>query len=141
MPSHSPRLTPDFRSKAPGDEVLTGAFVPFGTATEPGQVIKGTNKCGGAILAFDPDNAEATIEPYAWGFRNIIGMAWGPDGEMYATQNGYDVVPSRPVADEYDPTYRIREGEWYGWPDFSAALEPLTEPKFEAPGSLCGPDA
>ena len=130
---------PDFRTKAPGDYVKTGAFVPFGTPTRPGQVIEGRDKCGGAILVFDPDNAEATLHPYAWGFRNVIGMAWNENGEMYATQNGYDTVPSRPVADEYDPTYRVVEDAWYGWPDFSAALEPLTDPKFWAPSQLHAP--
>jgi len=129
-------LTPDFRTKKQGDTALTGAFVPFGTSTMPGQVIKGTNKPGGAILSFDPNNPEASMKTYAWGFRNVIGLAWSKSGEMFATQNGYDVVPSRPIKDEYDPSYRIRENSWYGVPDFSAALEPLTDPKFTAPGQL-----
>ncbi len=76
------------------------------------------------------------MKTYAWGFRNIIGLAWNKNGEMFATQNGYDVSPSRPIKDEYDATYRIRENAWYGVPDFSAALEPLTDPKFTAPGRL-----
>ncbi len=133
--------TPDFRTDDPSDTVLTGAFVPFGLSTAPGQTVQGTTKCGGAILVFDPDSddPEATLEVYAWGFRNIIGFAWNEDGEMYASQNGYDVVPSRPVKDEFDPTYRIEEGAWYGWPDFSAALEPLTDPKFDSPDQLQAP--
>lgn len=118
----------------PNDTVLTGAYVPFGTETTPGQVIPGTNKCGGSILVFDPDNAEATIRPYAWGFRNLLGIGWDKrTGEMYAAQNGYDIRGSRPVQDMYDPMYRVREGEWYGVPDYSAALEPLTDPTFEPP--------
>jgi glucose/arabinose dehydrogenase len=133
--------TPNILTEDPRDTVLTGAFVPFGTATTPGQTIEGTTKCGGSILVFDPDsdNPEETLEVYAWGFRNIIGFAWNEDGEMYASQNGYDVVPSRPVLDEFDPTYRVEEGTWYGWPDFSAALEPLTDPKFDAPDQLQAP--
>ena len=133
--------TPNFLTDDPSDTALTGAFVPFGTETTPGQTIEGTTKCGGSILVFDPDSAnpEATLEVYAWGFRNIIGFAWNEEGEMYASQNGYDVVPSRPVKDEFDPTYRVEEGGWYGWPDFSAALEPLTDPKFDAPDQLQAP--
>ena len=122
-----------------GDKVLTGAFVTFGTETKPGQVIQGVKKPGGAILAFDPDNAEATLETYAWGFRNVIGFAWNRQGEMYATQNGYDQVTPRPIIDQYDPTYRVRKDAWYGWPDFSAALEPVTDPKFQPPGELMAP--
>ena len=132
--------TPDFRTDDPGDTALTGAYVPFGTATTPGQRIPGTNKCGGAILVFDPTNPEATLRPYAWGFRNVIGLGWNRStGEMYAGVNGYDNRGSRPVNDEYDATYKVREGAWYGWPDFSAALEPLTDPKFDAPDQLQAP--
>lgn len=124
--------TPDFRTKDdPSDVTRTGAFVPFGTETSPGQVIPGVKKCGGAILAFDPNNAEATVQPYATGFRNIIGMAWAPDNRMFAAVNGYDIRGSRSVNDQWDATYEVRAGTWYGWPDFSAALEPVTDPKFD----------
>lgn len=43
-------------------------------------------------------------------------------------QDRYDVGGSRPIQDEFDPTYRIREGTWYRVPDFSSTFEPLTEP-------------
>ncbi|MDQ3653721.1 MAG: PQQ-dependent sugar dehydrogenase [Chloroflexota bacterium] len=134
-------VTPDFRTDDPSDTVMTGAYVPFGTETMPGQVIEGTTKCGGAILVFDPesDNPEETLAVYAWGFRNVVGLVWDADGVMYAGVNGYDIRGSRPVQDEFDPTYRVQEGAWYGWPDFSAAFEPLTDPKFGVPGSLQPP--
>ncbi len=131
--------TPDFRSASQNDLVDTGAFVPFATATTPGQVIPGVTKCGGAILAFDPDNAEATLRPFAHGFRNVIGFVWDAQGQMFAAVNGYDIRGSRSVRDEFDATYRVREGAWYGWPDFSAALEPVTAPKFEVPNELQAP--
>ncbi|MDQ4078395.1 MAG: superoxide dismutase family protein [Chloroflexota bacterium] len=133
--------TPDFRTMDdPNDMTVTGAFVPFGTVTTPGQVIPGTDKCGGSILVFDPNNAEATIHPYAWGFRNLLGLAWDPNtGEMYVAQNGYDIRGARSVNDEWDPTYRVREGAWYGWPDFSATFEPVTDPKFAVPDNLQAP--
>ncbi len=51
-----------------GDTVLTGAFVPFGTTTHPGQVIEGRKKPGGAIMVFDPADPEGTLEMYAWEF-------------------------------------------------------------------------
>ena len=130
--------TPDFRTQQDTtDMATTGAYVPFGTETQPGQRIAGTNKCGGSILAFDPNNAEATIRPYAWGFRNLIGLAWNRQtGDMYAAENGYDIRGSRPVQDELDATLRVREGMWYGVPDFSAGRQPLTNPAFEPPDSL-----
>ena len=131
--------SPDFRTEQEGDSVLTGAYVPFGTQTQPGQVIEGVNKCGGSILAFDPENAEATVGMHAWGFRNLIGLTWDDHGQMYATQNGFDIRGSRPVDDVADPTFRIREGEWYGHPDFSATRQPLTDERFEVADSFQAP--
>ncbi len=127
--------TADFRTEATDDSVLTGAFVPFGTETAPGQVIAGVNKCGGSILKFDPNNP-ANIVTHAWGFRNLIGFAWNDQGDMFASENGYDVRGSRPINDDMDATLRITEGTWYGVPDFSASREPLTEDKYESPDSL-----
>ncbi|HSH78322.1 MAG TPA: hypothetical protein VLA19_07295, partial [Herpetosiphonaceae bacterium] len=129
-------MTPDFRTPAPNDTALTGAYVPFGTPTDVGQRIQGTNKCGGSILVFDPNNAEATLRPYVHGLRNVIDMTWNKSGEMFAAVNGYDVRGSRPFNDNADPTYRIREGKWYGYPDFSALGDPITDPKFELPDAL-----
>lgn len=129
---------PDFREGKSG-YVLTGAFVPFGTETTPGQVIKGNNKAGGSILVFDPENGEATVRPYAWGFRNIIGIAWNSEGELFASVNGYDNAPGRPILDNHDGTYRVREGAWYGWPDFSANFEPVTDAKYKPSASTVAP--
>lgn len=128
--------TPDFRTPGPTDLVRTGAYMPFGTPSTAGQVIPGTNKCGGAIFQFDPNNAEGTLRVFAHGFRNVLGIVWNSRGEMFAAVNGYDVRGSRPVNDEFDATYRVREGAWYGVPDYSAALEPLTEAKFNPPDAL-----
>lgn len=131
--------TQDFRSTNPKDSVLTGAFLPYGTPSTPGQVIKGVKLPGGSILAFDPKNALGTIETYAWGFRNLIGLAWNmKTGAMYAAENGYDIRGSRPVNDVMDASLRIEKGKWYGVPDFSAGREPLTDPKFEVPKNLQG---
>ncbi len=127
--------TDDFRTPAPGDSAMTGAYVPFGTETTPGQRIAATNKPGGAIVSFDPNNAEGTLQTYAFGFRNVIGLAWNSTGELFAAVNGYDVRGARPVRDNADATYKVTKNTWYGYPDFSAGLEPLTDPKFEVADS------
>ncbi|MEX1184184.1 MAG: sugar dehydrogenase [Gemmatimonadota bacterium] len=129
-------VTPDFRSDDPADSAVTGAFVPFGTATEPGRRIEGDPRtCGGSILRFDPRDAEGTVRAFAWGFRQPIGFAWDSRNAMFVTVNGTNVEGSRPIADEYDPTYRVREGQWYGHPDFSAALIQLDDARFSAPAA------
>ncbi len=131
--------TPDFRTAVEGDKVRTGAFVPFGEETTPGQVIQGVTLCGGSILKFNPENAIGSITTHAWGFRNLIGLTWDSNGNMYAAENGYDNRGARPVNDEIDASLRINEGMWYGVPDFSAGREPLTDAKFEVPDSLQAP--
>ncbi len=73
-----PRLFPDFHDR-PGQDVTlvglnfeaqdfrdppgslaktvaTGAYVPFGTETKPGQVIEGTNKPSGSIIRCNPED-------------------------------------------------------------------------------------
>jgi glucose/arabinose dehydrogenase len=120
-------LTPD-----PNDRAVTGAYVPFGIPTERGQVIQGRDPCAGAIMRVRPTGG--TPEVVAWGFRNPFGLAWTPDGRLYATENQYDVRGSRPVWGTGDLLWEIRPGTWYGWPDFYAG-RPLTEDQwFEAPG-------
>ncbi len=131
--------TPDFRTADPNDQALTGAFQPFGRASRPGQRVRGRNRCGGAILSFDPDNPRRTLRPFADGLRNVIGITFNRSGEMFAAVNGYDVRGSRPVNDDVEPTYRIRRGQWYGYPDFSAALDPLSLPRFDSPDPLQAP--
>ena len=47
------------------EKVETGAYVPFGTQTTPGQVIRGNTNCNGSILRCDLDGNN--LEVVAWG--------------------------------------------------------------------------
>lgn len=109
------------------DRAVTGAYVPFGTRTEPGQVIPGQLPCNGAILRVPPEGGE--LELVAWGFRNPFGLAFAPDGNLYCTENSYDVRGSRPVFGTGDLLWRVDTGLWYGFPDFWAG-EPLNQSRF-----------
>ena len=68
-------LTPD-RS----DEVVTGAYVSFGTRTRARRVVEGAIPCGGAVFRVAPEGGE--LELVAWGFRNPFGLAFSPDGRL-----------------------------------------------------------
>lgn len=100
-----------------GDKVATGAFLPFGKASEAGQVIAGKVPCSGAILKVPPQGGN--VELVAWGFRNPFGLAFSPDGKLFATDNGYDDRGSRPVWGNADWLWEVTPGKWYGWPDFA----------------------
>ncbi|HYE32751.1 MAG TPA: glucose dehydrogenase [Methylomirabilota bacterium] len=109
---------------------ITGAFVPDGEATSHGQVVKGQVKCSGGILRVRPDGSN--LELVAWGFRNPFGLAFSPEGALYATDNGYDERGSRPVWGSPDFLWKVERGLWHGWPDFVGGL-PITEEQFKPP--------
>jgi len=99
--------------------VRTGAFVPFGTETTPGQVIPGSVKSSGSILSCNPDGTD--LEVVAWGLRNPYGLAFDPSGRLFATEHGMD-ARNRHVINDPDDLYEIQEGGWYGWPDFASGV-------------------
>jgi len=108
-------------------KVSTGAYLPFGTSSTPGQVIKGQTVCSGSILRIRPEGGQPEL--VAWGLRNPFGLAFLGD-QLYVTDNGYDERGSRPVWGAPDLLWQITPGAWYGWPDFVGGV-PITE--FKAP--------
>jgi glucose/arabinose dehydrogenase len=123
--------TDDFRNPGSGQKVRTGAFLPFGTPARSGQVIKGAVKSSGSILRVRPEGGEPEL--IAWGFRNPFGLAFAPDGTLYATDNGFDDRGSRPAWGTADLLWKVQRGMWYGWPDFSGN-QLLSDPHFQPPG-------
>lgn len=107
--------------------VRTGAFQPFGESGA--RTIRGEVKANGTVLRMNPDGTG--LEVYAWGLRNPYGVQWAPDGRLYASDNAYDERGSRPIANAEDNIWLIREGAWYGWPDYSSGI-PVTDPRFES---------
>ncbi len=106
-----------------GDVLQTiqcGAYVPFGTTTSPGQVVKGQTKCSGSVLRWNPETGE--VELVAWGLRNPYGIAFHPDGRLFATEHDIDERSRRYIVGDYEDIYEIQEGAWYGWPDFASGI-------------------
>jgi glucose/arabinose dehydrogenase len=103
-----------------GDEVHTGAYAPFGTETEVGQVVRGQLKCNGSVLRCNPDGSD--LELVAWGLRNPYGIAFDPQGRLFVTEHGMDNRGARFIIGDYDDFYQIEEGAWYGWPDYASGI-------------------
>ncbi len=120
-----------------GQEAKTGAYSPYGQATSAGQVIPGRVPCSGAIMRVPVGGGP--VELVAWGFRNPFGLAFSPDGQLYATDNGYDDRGSRPVFGNADWLWKVTPGTWYGWPDYADG-RPLTKERYTPPGED-NPDA
>lgn len=114
--------------------VSGGAFLPFGTSSEPGQRIPAHPRPTGAVYRANPDGSG--LEVYAWGIRNPFGFDFGPDGRLYMVQHGMDDRGARPAANAPDVLWEIRENGFYGWPDYIAGT-PITDERFDPtwPGS------
>ncbi len=133
VPAHALTLKNTvFTTKNPREEgsdaVATSAFHPFGKAVREETKVAGESKASGAILSMKADGSD--LQVYAWGLRNPYGVCWSPDGTLYATENGFDVRGSRPIANDKEDIYVIKKGAWYGWPDFASG-KPVTDPEFK----------
>jgi glucose/arabinose dehydrogenase len=102
------------------EKVRSGAYVPFGTETYEGQVVPGADTCSGAVLRCDADGSN--LECFAWGLRNPYGIAFHPDGRLFATEHGMDERGERFVVGDLEDFYEIRQGAWYGWPDYASGI-------------------
>jgi glucose/arabinose dehydrogenase len=72
----------------------------------------------GKVLRLTPtgdvpaDNPDPGSPVWSSGHRNVQGLAWGPDGTMYASEFG---------ANTWDELNVIRPGRDYGWPSVEGA--------------------
>lgn len=105
----------------------TGAFAPFGERTERGRRINAQMPCTAAVMRCDPDGTG--LELVAWGLRNAYGLGFLPDGRLLAVDQGADDRGSRPVGNVPDMLFEVRQGAWYGWPDFIGDV-PITDPRY-----------
>lgn len=115
------------------DKATTGAYKPFGTPSKAGEVIKGSPKCGGSIVRFNPDGSG--FELVAWGLRNPFGLEFDKNGQLWSTFHGTDVRGSRNIQNDPDYLVQVKQDAWYGWPEYFDG-QPATEDRFQATGKV-----
>ncbi|HYE01177.1 MAG TPA: glucose dehydrogenase [Alphaproteobacteria bacterium] len=120
-----------------GAMVTTGPYKPYGTPARAGEAVPGRLPCNGAVLRIRPEGGP--LELVAWGFRNPFGLAFAPDGALYVTDNAYDERGSRPVFGAGDLLWRVRPGQWHGWPDYSGSERLDDADRFGPPGGPAPP--
>lgn len=103
------------------------AFIPFGKSVSEGGMIKESNLSNASILRYDLESKE--LITYATGIRNVEGFSINSMGKITAIVGGMEECGVRPVKDDVDYIYDIKEKAWYGWPDFSGG-DPITSPRF-----------
>jgi glucose/arabinose dehydrogenase len=87
-------------------------YVGTGDGGEPSRA-QDLNSLGGKILRIEPDGSVPPDNPfsnspvYSYGHRNVEGLAWDKQGQLYASEFG---------SNSYDEVNRIEPGGNYGWP-------------------------
>ncbi len=112
-----------------GARSFTGAFAEFGQTHTPGTRLNAALPCTASIMRCNPDGSE--LELVAWGIRNAYGLGFLPDGRLIATDQGSDERGSRQIGHVPELMFEIKQGAWYGWPDFVGGV-PVTDPRFRS---------
>lgn len=116
------------------DEIVyTGAFTPYGVPNALNEIIKGVTKASGSILKANPDGTE--LELVAWGFRFPAHLELDRSNNLFVANHGYTIRGSRPIANAQDDFHMVRDGLWYGWPDY-VGNEPINQSKFKPSGEV-----
>ncbi|NRD76287.1 PQQ-dependent sugar dehydrogenase [Bacillus sp. BRMEA1] len=123
--------TEDLLTDGAKDIARTGPYSPFGVPVYPNEIIKPMVKASGSILRANVDGSG--LELFAWGLRNPFGLKFDRYQNLFCTNHGMDVRGSRPVVESPDEFQWVRQGMWYGWPDYTGGL-PVTNPKFKPEG-------
>jgi glucose/arabinose dehydrogenase len=118
-------FTPD-----PDDRATYDAYVEFGRNVPPGTTIQGKIPCNGAFFRANPDGTD--LELIAWGLRSNFGYRFSEDGRLITTMNSGNPLPPREIFDDWETIWEVKEGEWYGWPDYYSGL-PVTDQRFRRP--------
>ena len=72
------------------------------------------------------ETGELTI--FADGLRNPYGLTQDSQGNLYASVLGYE-TGGQGSTNSPDWLMKLKEGAWYGWPDFAGTI-PLTDERF-----------
>jgi hypothetical protein len=132
---HFMSKNPDAGLLGGSDIAVTGPYQPFGESTKS-LIMPARNGTPTAAL-YSCNAAGGGLRVEAHGIRYPRGIAFDEyGGGPYVTNDGMELRGTRPVKNDPDAMIKIFQGAWYGWPDYSADLRPITSPQFQPPPEM-----
>ena len=124
-----------------GSEIVNcGPYQPFGMSNRA-HINKAANgNPTSAVYSVALMGGDKQVE--AFGIRFPRGLAFNENNVLYVTNDGMEMRGSRPVKDDPDSVLRIFYGGPpvdFGFPDYSADLQPITDKQFLPPIPLILP--
>jgi glucose/arabinose dehydrogenase len=116
------------------DIINTGAFQPFGVSSRAVISKVANGKPSASVCSVPLGGGDFQVEAY--GVHLPRGLAFDSSNRLFVSNDGMELRGSRPVQDDPDVLLWIRHGlppEWWGWPDYSANLLPITDKRFQPP--------
>ncbi|MEO6435368.1 MAG: hypothetical protein ABIP55_06350 [Tepidisphaeraceae bacterium] len=127
-----------FKSKHPDagifgapETAVTAPYQPFNVSAQTR--VRHDEEPTASIYSVDPAGGGIRVE--AHGVRNPRGLAFSESGTLYMTNGGMELRGTRPIKDDPDALLRVAFG-WYGFPDFTTDLRPVTESQFQPPPEM-----
>jgi len=113
-----------------GDAIAFGPdnalYVATGDARTPSHA-QDEQSLAGKILRLTTTGSAPSDNPrtgslvYAMGVRNVQGLAWNAEGQLFATEHGPSGFPNERFRRNNDELNAVRAGGNYGWPSVSGA--------------------
>lgn len=119
------------------DTAVTVPMRPFGVSDITRIAGAPFGKPTGAIYSVSPEGGDLRVE--AWGVRNPVGIIVNEFGRVYFTDQGMELRGTRPILNDPDGLFRLVADGWYGWPDYSRSLEPVSDAKYQPPSWMVIP--
>jgi hypothetical protein len=127
-----------FKSKHPDaglfgapETAVTAPFQPFNVSART--QVPHSDFPTSTIYSIEPGGGDRHIE--AFGIRAPVGLTFSESGALYMTNQGMELRGTRPIKDDPDSLLRVVYG-WYGWPDYSTDLQPITDERFQLHGDM-----
>lgn len=120
---------------------ITAPLQPFGEYYRSRIEGPPSGKPNAAIYSIQPTGGVSApdLRIEAHGIRMPAGLAFVPTfHRLYATSQGMEMRGTRPVRDDPNTVLLIPSGgaRWWGFPDYSADLAPISEARFQPPQEL-----